>query len=176
MRSKAATSLRYSFPPFAIPNVSSISAPDLKRANGLFCWTASVANIIGTKRSWPKVNQTQGDRSTEGQNAHSGAHTRAVQPADASLATHREQTSATRTQGPESSRFCRTNEIPSVWCSLYFETTNSGCERWRIDRRSSVPSYKLHGRPARGRPHNRPLQNRSQIGDSFGDNSLFGGV
>jgi len=42
IRSKAATSLRYSLPPLAIPNVSSICAADLKRIVWL-CWrTANV--------------------------------------------------------------------------------------------------------------------------------------
>lgn len=60
IRSKAATKRRYSLPPFAIPKVSSISAPDLKRIIWLFCWTAIVANKIGTKRSCPKGRPKSG--------------------------------------------------------------------------------------------------------------------
>src|SRR5262249_51677514 len=50
IRSKAVTSRRYSLPLYCIPNVSSISAPLLKRIVWLFCWTVSVARKMGTIR------------------------------------------------------------------------------------------------------------------------------
>jgi hypothetical protein len=54
IRSKAATSLRYSLPPLCMPRVSNIWAADLNRMVWLFCLTASVARKIGTMRSCPK--------------------------------------------------------------------------------------------------------------------------
>ena len=48
IRSKAATMRRYSFPPFTIPNASSISAADRKRITWLFCRTVRVARKIKT--------------------------------------------------------------------------------------------------------------------------------
>lgn len=51
IRSKAWMSRRYSFPPFCMPNVSSICAALLNRSTGL-CWrTAMVARKMGTIRS-----------------------------------------------------------------------------------------------------------------------------
>ncbi len=53
IRSNAATSRRYSFPPRAMPNVSHISVGEWNRMGWLCCGSASVVRNRTVRRSWP---------------------------------------------------------------------------------------------------------------------------